>query len=158
MDLVDITNDEISPKHYKVEEDLKQWQSVKTERGPLDADWLKAENVKPPMMCSYKLVSVSFEVWGMQTRVEDFVHRAVREILLVGHRQAVAWLDQWIEMTELDVRKFEEQMHAATNDKIGAAAKTTAEEVRSSSPSSTPVGTPKESGTPTAKRGWFSWS
>jgi hypothetical protein len=95
----------------------------------------------------------------MQTRVEDFVHRAVREVLLVGHRQAVAWLDQWIEMTEQDVRKFEEQMHAATNDKIGASDKTTADEVNSSSPSSTPVGTPKEeSGTPTAKRGWFSWS
>lgn len=159
VDLVDISNDEISPKHYKVEEDLKHWRSTKTERGPLDGDWLKAENVKPPMMCSYKLVSVSFEVWGMQTRVEDFVHRAVREVLLVGHRQAVAWLDQWIEMTEQDVRKFEEQMHAATNDKISSSAKTTTDEVRSSSPSSTPVETPKEeTETPTAKRGWFSWS
>ena len=84
VDLVDIVNDEISQKHYKVEEDLKQWRSTKTERGPLDADWLKAENT--PIMCSYKLVSVSFEVWGMQTRVEDFVHKAVREVLLVGHR------------------------------------------------------------------------
>lgn len=26
-------------------------------------------------MCSYKLVSVKFEVWGLQTRVEQFVHK-----------------------------------------------------------------------------------
>lgn len=25
-------------------------------------------------MCSYKLVTVKFEVWGLQTRVEQFVH------------------------------------------------------------------------------------
>lgn len=26
-------------------------------------------------MCSYKLVTVKFEVWGLQTRVEQFVHK-----------------------------------------------------------------------------------
>lgn len=30
-------------------------------------------------MCSYKLVNVKFEVWGLQTRVEQFVHK-VREV------------------------------------------------------------------------------
>lgn len=33
-------------------------------------------------MCSYKLVTVKFEVWGLQTRVEQFVHK-VR-----GHRKS----------------------------------------------------------------------
>lgn len=28
-----------------------------------------------PIMCSYKLVTVKFEVWGLQTRVEQFVHK-----------------------------------------------------------------------------------
>lgn len=26
-------------------------------------------------MCSYKLVTVKFEVWGLQSRVEQFVHK-----------------------------------------------------------------------------------
>lgn len=30
-------------------------------------------------MCSYKLVSVKFEVWGLQTRVEQFVHKVRRQ-------------------------------------------------------------------------------
>lgn len=33
-----------------------------------------------PIMCSYKVVKVFFEVWGLQTRVEAGVHR-VSEIL-----------------------------------------------------------------------------
>jgi len=28
-----------------------------------------------PIMCSYKLVRVKFEVWGLQTRVESYLHR-----------------------------------------------------------------------------------
>lgn len=110
-------------------------------------------------MCSYKLVTVKFEVWGLQTRVEQFVHKVsgtmvsgwggvwaetqlsspeggsywggsallvflfflfkgskhhlammgakafsslilppqvVRDVLLLGHRQAFAWVDEWI--------------------------------------------------------------
>lgn len=70
-------------------------------------------------MCSYKLVGVKFEVWGLQTRVEQFVHKVIRDILLVGHRQAFAWVDEWHAMTLEDVRKFEKQMHVATNLKVG---------------------------------------
>ncbi len=105
-------------------------------------------------MCSYKLVSVSFEVWGLQTRVEDYVHRSIREILLVGHRQAVAWLDQWFNMTEEDVRKYEKEMHSATNEKV-----LHQQAQVSGSPPSSPVdssGLPEEV-TP-SRRSWFSWS
>ena len=28
-----------------------------------------------PIMCSYKLVNVSFDVWGLRDRVENYVHR-----------------------------------------------------------------------------------
>jgi hypothetical protein len=28
-----------------------------------------------PIMCSYKAVEVRLEVWGLQTRVEDFIHK-----------------------------------------------------------------------------------
>lgn len=105
------------------------------------------------MMCSYKLVSVCFEVWGLQTKVEDYVHRAIREILLVGHRQAVAWLDQWFNMTEEDVRKYEKEMHTVTNEKVLQQQQTV---------STTPISSPIDSGLPEeatpTRRSWFSWS
>lgn len=28
-----------------------------------------------PVMCSYKAVKVKFEVWGLQSKVEEFTHR-----------------------------------------------------------------------------------
>ena len=32
-----------------------------------------------PIMCAYKIVRVRFEVWGFQTRVEDFTQRVGEE-------------------------------------------------------------------------------
>ena len=34
-----------------------------------------AQDGSQPIMCSYKVVKVSFEVWGLQTRVEEGVHK-----------------------------------------------------------------------------------
>ena len=149
MDFVDIAYDDISPKHYKEEEDLKTWQSEITGRGPLAQDWLKKD--LKPMMCSYKLVSVCFEVWGLQTKVEDYVHRAIREILLVGHRQAIAWIDEWFNMTEDDVRKYESEMHTVTNEKV------LQQTVASPIPSPVDSGLTDEA-TPANRRSWFTWS
>ncbi|ELW67478.1 Cytoplasmic phosphatidylinositol transfer protein 1 [Tupaia chinensis] len=52
------------PKHFK---------SEKTGRGQLREGWRDSHQ---PIMCSYKLVTVKFEVWGLQTRVEQFVHKS----------------------------------------------------------------------------------
>lgn len=73
-------------------------------------------------MCSYKLVHASFEVWGLQTRVEDFIQRCIRDVLLLGHRQAFTWIDNWYEMSIEDVRQYERQKQAETNAKFGTAA------------------------------------
>lgn len=72
VDFVDIAYDELSAKHYKEEEDPKFFQSKKTGRGPLVEGW--NDTIKP-IMCSYKLVDASFELWGFQTRAEDFIHK-----------------------------------------------------------------------------------
>lgn len=69
-------------------------------------------------MCSYKLVDASFEVWGFQTRVEDFIQKCIRDILLLGHRQAFAWIDSWYDMTIEDVRAYEKQKQQETNNKV----------------------------------------
>ncbi|NXY15816.1 PITC1 protein, partial [Atrichornis clamosus] len=115
---IDIASDEIPERYYKESEDPKYFKSQKTGRGQLKEGWRETHQ---PIMCSYKLVTVKFEVWGLQTRVEQFVHKVVRDILLIGHRQAFAWVDEWYGkyMTMDEVREFERATQEATNKKIG---------------------------------------
>ncbi|XP_032823173.1 cytoplasmic phosphatidylinositol transfer protein 1-like isoform X2 [Petromyzon marinus] len=113
---VDIAYDELPERYYKESEDVRQFKSLKTGRGPLAEGW---RDTLGPIMCSYKLVTVKFEVWGLQTRVEQFVHKVVRDVLMVGHRQAFAWIDEWYDMSMEDVREYERTTQAATNRKIG---------------------------------------
>ncbi|XP_069762162.1 cytoplasmic phosphatidylinositol transfer protein 1-like [Narcine bancroftii] len=118
---LDIAYDEIPDRYYKSSEDLRYFASVKTGRGPLKEGW---RDEPLPVMCSYKLVTVKFEVWGLQTRVEQFVQKVIRDILLIGHRQAFAWVDEWCDMTMDEVREYEKQTQEATNEKIGIMAPT----------------------------------
>lgn len=113
VDHIDIAFDDLT-KQYKQEEDPKFFQSEKTKRGPLIEGWRDDK----PIMCSYKLVNASFEVWGFQTRVEDFIQRCIRDVLLLGHRQAFTWIDNWIEMSLDDVRDYEKRLQDETNRKL----------------------------------------
>lgn len=113
VDEIDIAFDELT-KHYKTEEDPKIFQSVKTKRGPLIEGWRDDK----PIMCSYKVVHATFGVWGFQTRVEAYIHHCIREVLLLGHRQAFAWIDEWIDMSMQDVRDYERQLQEETNKKL----------------------------------------
>ncbi|XP_071966580.1 cytoplasmic phosphatidylinositol transfer protein 1-like [Engystomops pustulosus] len=71
-------------------------------------------------MCSYKLVAAKFEVYGFQSRVESFIHKNIKDILLAGHRHAVAWMDEWYGMSLEDVRKFEKKIQEETNCKVNS--------------------------------------
>lgn len=51
-----------------------------------------------------------------------FFAQTIREILLLGHRQAFAWIDDWISMTIADVRSYECEMQRRTNTKVNACA------------------------------------
>ncbi|XP_071107257.1 cytoplasmic phosphatidylinositol transfer protein 1-like [Haliotis cracherodii] len=117
VDYVDIVFDELPQKHCKEEEDLKTFQSKKTSRGPMSEGWRDSTT---PIMCSYKAVKVKFEVWGLQTKVESFAHKSVRDILLLGHKQAFAWIDEWHGMTIDDIREYENLKQKETNDKVVA--------------------------------------
>ncbi|CAG5129951.1 unnamed protein product [Candidula unifasciata] len=115
VDFIDIAYDPLPPKLYKESEDLTVFKSKKTDRGPLEKNW---KEVTVPLMCSYKVVKVKFEVLGLQGRVESFAQRSVRDILLLGHRQAFAWIDEWIEMSMDDLREYETLTNEATNKKV----------------------------------------
>lgn len=87
---------------------------MRTGRGPLIEGWRDDK----PIMCSYKLVHASFEVWGLQTTVEDFIQKCIRDVLLLGHRQAFAWTDEWYDMSIDDVRAYEKRTQNETNQRV----------------------------------------
>lgn len=74
-DPIDIVKDYIPPHEYLVEEDPKLYQSLKTKRGPLSEDWIEEVNQnQSSVMCAYKLCKVEFRYWGMQSKIERFIH------------------------------------------------------------------------------------
>ncbi|XP_078511090.1 cytoplasmic phosphatidylinositol transfer protein 1-like [Lissotriton helveticus] len=127
---LDIAFDDLPQAYYKKSEDLTLFHSQKTGRGPLVEGWRKTSQ---PIMCSYKSVTVKFEVYGFQTRVESFTHKNIKDILLVGHRQAVAWMDEWYGMSLEDVRRFEMLLQEETNNKVKSQ-KTPADDTISTQP------------------------
>jgi hypothetical protein len=74
-DYIDIVKDPISSGDYKKEEDPKLYKSTKTQRGPLtDAWWKDYKRSGKTIMTSYKLCRVEFKYWGMQNKIERFIH------------------------------------------------------------------------------------
>ncbi|XP_006035961.1 membrane-associated phosphatidylinositol transfer protein 1 [Alligator sinensis] len=109
LDTIDIVRDPISPNEYKAEEDPKLYRSVKTGRGPLGEDWLEV-TAKGALMCAYKLCKVEFRYWGMQSKIEQFIHDVgLRKVMLRAHRQAWCWQDEWTDLTMEDIRQLEEE-------------------------------------------------
>ncbi|VVC89613.1 unnamed protein product [Leptidea sinapis] len=114
-------------------------------------------------MCCYKLVNTKFEVWGLQTKVEDYVQTAIREILLLGHRQAFTWMDEWYNMTIEDVRNYEKDMQEKTNLKVITALENSQnnEETETCKSQAATPKTPNSPKTPSSasaeSKSWFSW-
>ncbi|XP_043094874.1 phosphatidylinositol transfer protein beta isoform-like [Puntigrus tetrazona] len=103
---IDIADKEqVIPVDYKADEDPAIFHSVKTGRGPLGPSW-KRELVNNPtayLMCSYKLVTVKFKWWGLQNRIESFIHKQEKRIFTNFNRQLFCWIDQWVELDMEDI-------------------------------------------------------
>lgn len=141
--------DPLYSNDYLREEDPKYYISQKTGRGPLSENWIEEywqeiKDEKVPMgsgkaiMCAYKLCKVEFRYWGMQTKIEKFIHDvgkfrtrilttmwflnvnvALRKTMLRAHRQAWAWQDEWHGLTMDDIREIERQTQLALKRKMG---------------------------------------
>ncbi|XP_077416428.1 membrane-associated phosphatidylinositol transfer protein 2-like isoform X8 [Vanacampus margaritifer] len=111
VDPIDIVTDPIAPHEYKAEEDPRLYKSAKTQRGPLLDDWIEEYNNNPgrmPIMCAYKLCKVEFRYWGMQSKIERFIHDVgLRKVMVRAHRQAWCWQDEWCGLTMEDIRQLE---------------------------------------------------
>ncbi|KAM7392431.1 hypothetical protein PAMA_007515 [Pampus argenteus] len=122
VDPIDIVKDYIPPHEYLVEEDPKLYQSIKTKRGPLSEDWIEEINQDPgqsPVMCAYKLCKVEFRYWGMQSKIERFIHDVgLRKVMVRAHRQAWCWQDEWYGLTIEDIRQLELETQLALAKKM----------------------------------------
>ncbi|XP_046872615.1 membrane-associated phosphatidylinositol transfer protein 2 isoform X3 [Hypomesus transpacificus] len=122
LDPIDIVKDPIPPHEYKAEEDPRLYKSSKTQRGPLLDDWIEEFNSDPgksPVMCAYKLCKVEFRYWGMQSKIERFIHDVgLRKVMVRAHRQAWCWQDEWYGLTIEDIRQLELETQVALAQKM----------------------------------------
>ncbi|XP_071850387.1 membrane-associated phosphatidylinositol transfer protein 2-like isoform X2 [Apostichopus japonicus] len=130
IDLIDMVNDPVASGDYSEEEDPTIYVSQKTERGPLSSDWIKTDsdnnfipqNGCTDIMCAYKLIRVEFRYWGMQNRIEKFIHDvALRKTMLHAHRQAWCWQDEWCDLKMEDIRQLEQEAARELQEKMAAA-------------------------------------
>ncbi|KAK2180833.1 hypothetical protein NP493_423g01019 [Ridgeia piscesae] len=126
VDRLDIVKDTISTGDYKSEEDPQLFKSKKTGRGPLVEDWLetyakaaRSSNSDTAIMCAYKLCKVEFRYWGMQSKIERFIHDVgLRKTMLRAHRQAWCWQDEYHGLTMADIRRLERETQLALQEKM----------------------------------------
>ncbi|KAJ8347350.1 hypothetical protein SKAU_G00287510 [Synaphobranchus kaupii] len=101
---------QVNDVDYKPEEDPAIFHSEKTGRGPLGPGWKKElHSGNCPYMTAYKLVTVHFRWWGLQGRVEKFIHTQEKRLFTNFHRQLFCWLDRWVDLTMEDIRRMEEE-------------------------------------------------
>ncbi|CAN7988007.1 unnamed protein product, partial [Ixodes pacificus] len=133
VDVIDVVRDQLFGADYVREEDPRLFVSPKTGRGPLEEDWIQGfldhrlRGAPPPLpgdgtiMCAYKLCRVEFRYWGMQSKIEKFIHDvALRKTMLRAHRQAWAWQDEWVGLTMEDIRQIERETQEALARKMAA--------------------------------------
>lgn len=93
IDVIDVVKDQLYGADYVKEEDPLYYVSEKSGRGPLNVNWLEEywEEVRgksqplpngKSLMCAYKLCRVEFRYWGMQTKIEKFIHDVGKYIQL----------------------------------------------------------------------------
>lgn len=87
---IDIADERLRSKQA---DDLSNFRSSTTNRGPLFKDWLKRTDI--PFMCCYKLVTVKFKWWGLQNTVEDMLLANQQKLFERFHRSMFLWIDKW---------------------------------------------------------------
>ncbi|XP_062941423.1 membrane-associated phosphatidylinositol transfer protein 2 isoform X6 [Cynocephalus volans] len=112
-------------------------------------------------MCAYKLCKVEFRYWGMQSKIERFIHDVgLRRVMVRAHRQAWCWQDEWYGLNMENIRELEKEaqlmlsrkMAQFNEDKEGAAELTKDEAAQNQAPREPPKPS-SSNGEPLAGRG-----
>ncbi|CAG0888834.1 unnamed protein product [Darwinula stevensoni] len=133
VDFIDIVKDQLASSDYIQEEDPRYYISKTTGRGPLSENWIEeywnaCRGKKTPLadgkaiMCAYKLCRVEFRYWGMQSKIERFIHDiALRKTMVPAHKQAWSWQDEWYGKTIEEIRLFEQETQEILASKMAGA-------------------------------------
>ncbi|EPB65320.1 phosphatidylinositol transfer protein [Ancylostoma ceylanicum] len=105
---LDICDDVLIGKcNYRPETDPKLFVSERTGRGQLKPGWTYSAT---PVMCCYKLVTVHFKWTGLSSFVEKTIQKQYPKIFTKFHREAFCWIDYWFDLTDEELREFEEKI------------------------------------------------
>ncbi|XP_032098975.1 membrane-associated phosphatidylinositol transfer protein 2 isoform X9 [Sapajus apella] len=70
-------------------------------------------------MCAYKLCKVEFRYWGMQSKIERFIHdTGLRRVMVRAHRQAWCWQDEWYGLSMENIRELEKEAQLMLSRKM----------------------------------------
>lgn len=112
---LDIREHKVDSDNYKEELDPSKFVSKKTERGPLKENW---QETASPIMCCYKSVNVTFKWWGLQSKMEKFIHGFIQDLFTSANSNAYCWIDDWHAMTIEDIRAMEAKTAAKLHEAI----------------------------------------
>jgi Phosphatidylinositol transfer protein/PH domain len=77
---------------------------------PLSSSWRDPVSSKVKMT-AYKHIKVKCSFpFGLQGRVESFIVKFIKGMVLNGHRKLVSWVDEWYGMSMDELRNFEKDM------------------------------------------------
>lgn len=91
------------------------FESVKTGRSKLTADWI---NTHSPVMCCYKLFTVNFKWFGLQTIGEKLFMDYAKDITYLGHCEIFLLIDKWFDLTIEDIRRLEKELQNELDQKM----------------------------------------
>ncbi len=104
--VVDIA-ESVAPSDYKESEDPLLFKSVKSGRGPLEPGWI---NTHQPLVCVHKLATIEFKVFGLQTKVENYMKNMYTQMFRTFHRQVFCFMDSWYGLSLSNIREIEENL------------------------------------------------
>ncbi|KAI6182769.1 Phosphatidylinositol transfer protein domain containing protein [Aphelenchoides bicaudatus] len=113
---INIANDKEFLHHsdLKSETSPQLFYSRKTRRGRLDPNTWR-QNCEP-VMCAYKLVTVYFKWFGLQSMVENHAHKQYPRLFSKFHREVFCWIDNWWGLTISDIRELERVAQLELNE------------------------------------------
>eukprot|EP01094_Clydonella_sp_ATCC50884_P019369 TRINITY_DN3763_c0_g1_i3.p1 TRINITY_DN3763_c0_g1~~TRINITY_DN3763_c0_g1_i3.p1 ORF type:complete len:268 (-),score=87.50 TRINITY_DN3763_c0_g1_i3:79-882(-) len=155
VEMIDISDKSlIPPEEYDEKLDPALFSSEKTGRGPLAKGW---EAAADPVMCAYKLVTVEFRYWGLQTRVQNYMMGMETKIFAKFHRQLFCWIDEWHGMSIEDIRALEERIAGELSLALADAPSKGSEEVKEVEGGEAPAdsGAATSAQKPAEKKGWL---
>lgn len=106
---INVATEPVPDKEYRVSDDPAKATS-KTGRLPLAADWQARSPGK--MMCVYKAALVTFDYTGVQKKAELSTLETYKNVFTLSHKQAVAWMDDWLDLTLAQALDYETRTFA----------------------------------------------